>query len=81
MVVIVMYFFPNIVFAARPMRYSYDTCIMFYRKLSVGQRRHFFWGEHWGTRYMEKISATCAMGWSIELEKGLRSKRPGKNHY
>ncbi|XP_020684949.1 uncharacterized protein LOC110101407 isoform X2 [Dendrobium catenatum] len=26
---------------------------------------------------MEKISATCAMEWSIELEKGLRSKKPG----
>ncbi|PKA66124.1 hypothetical protein AXF42_Ash018414 [Apostasia shenzhenica] len=26
---------------------------------------------------MEKISAACAMEWSIELEKGLRSKKPG----
>ncbi|XP_021732574.1 uncharacterized protein LOC110699362 [Chenopodium quinoa] len=26
---------------------------------------------------MEKISATFAMGWSIELEKGLRSRKPG----
>ncbi|XP_021769279.1 uncharacterized protein LOC110733524 isoform X2 [Chenopodium quinoa] len=26
---------------------------------------------------MEKISATLAMGWSIELEKGLRSRKPG----
>lgn len=28
---------------------------------------------------MEKISAACAMEWSIELEKGLRSKRPGQS--
>lgn len=28
---------------------------------------------------MEKISAACAMDWSIELEKGLRSKRPGES--
>ncbi|KAK3014964.1 hypothetical protein RJ639_008124 [Escallonia herrerae] len=27
---------------------------------------------------MEKIPAACAMDWSIELEKSLRSKRPGK---
>ncbi|RWR86893.1 hypothetical protein CKAN_01581500 [Cinnamomum micranthum f. kanehirae] len=27
---------------------------------------------------MEKISAACAMDWSIELEKALRSKRPGQ---
>lgn len=27
---------------------------------------------------MEKISAACAMEWSIELEKGLRSKKPGR---
>lgn len=27
---------------------------------------------------MEKIPAACAMGWSIELEKGLRSRKPGK---
>ncbi|KNA11327.1 hypothetical protein SOVF_136250 isoform B [Spinacia oleracea] len=26
---------------------------------------------------MEKISAAWAMGWSIELEKGLRSRKPG----
>lgn len=26
---------------------------------------------------MEKISAACAMGWSIELEKGLRSRKSG----
>ncbi|XP_048495276.1 uncharacterized protein LOC104908123 isoform X2 [Beta vulgaris subsp. vulgaris] len=26
---------------------------------------------------MEKIPAACAMGWSIELEKGLRSRKPG----
>lgn len=28
---------------------------------------------------MEKASAACAMDWSIELEKGLRSKRPGQH--
>ncbi|XP_073014293.1 uncharacterized protein [Typha latifolia] len=27
---------------------------------------------------MEKIPAACAMEWSIELEKGLRSKNPGQ---
>ncbi|XP_057540914.1 uncharacterized protein LOC130818741 isoform X2 [Amaranthus tricolor] len=27
---------------------------------------------------MEKISAACAMSWSIELEIGLRSRKPGK---
>ncbi|XP_002532144.2 uncharacterized protein LOC8271814 [Ricinus communis] len=27
---------------------------------------------------MERISAACAMEWSIELEKSLRSKRPGQ---
>jgi integrator complex subunit 7 len=27
---------------------------------------------------MERISAACAMEWSIELEKALRSKKPGK---
>ncbi|KAL3512659.1 hypothetical protein ACH5RR_025376 [Cinchona calisaya] len=27
---------------------------------------------------MEKVPAACAMEWSIELEKGLRSKNPGK---
>ncbi|XP_050232717.1 uncharacterized protein LOC126681259 [Mercurialis annua] len=27
---------------------------------------------------MEKISAACAMEWSIELDKALRSKRPGQ---
>uniref|UniRef100_A0A2P2MFA8 Uncharacterized protein LOC105647182 isoform X1 n=2 Tax=Rhizophora mucronata TaxID=61149 RepID=A0A2P2MFA8_RHIMU len=28
---------------------------------------------------MERISAACAMEWSIELEKGLRSKRAGQS--
>lgn len=28
---------------------------------------------------MEKIPAACAMEWSIELEKGLRSKKPGQH--
>lgn len=28
---------------------------------------------------MEKISAACAMEWSIQLDKGLRSKRPGES--
>ncbi|KAK9271747.1 hypothetical protein L1049_002110 [Liquidambar formosana] len=28
---------------------------------------------------MERISAACAMEWSIELEKGLRSKKPGRS--
>ncbi|KAL8151611.1 hypothetical protein V2J09_021419 [Rumex salicifolius] len=28
---------------------------------------------------MEKASAACAMDWSIELEKGLRSNRPGQH--
>lgn len=27
---------------------------------------------------MEKIPVASAMQWSIELEKGLRSKKPGK---
>ncbi|XP_058092824.1 uncharacterized protein LOC131239237 isoform X2 [Magnolia sinica] len=27
---------------------------------------------------MERVSAACAMEWSIELEKGLRSKNPGQ---
>lgn len=27
---------------------------------------------------MEKIPAASAIEWSIELEKGLRSKKPGK---
>lgn len=27
---------------------------------------------------MERASAACAMEWSIELEKGLRSKKPGR---
>ncbi|KAL9231468.1 hypothetical protein vseg_006695 [Gypsophila vaccaria] len=26
---------------------------------------------------MEKLSGACALGWSIELEKGLRSRKPG----
>ncbi|KAA8537246.1 hypothetical protein F0562_027067 [Nyssa sinensis] len=28
---------------------------------------------------MERTSAACAMEWSIELDKGLRSKRPGQS--
>ncbi|PIN26218.1 hypothetical protein CDL12_01033 [Handroanthus impetiginosus] len=28
---------------------------------------------------MEKIPAACAMGWSIQLEKSLRSQKPGKS--
>ncbi|RZR90186.1 hypothetical protein BHM03_00018037, partial [Ensete ventricosum] len=28
---------------------------------------------------MEKIPAACAMAWSIELEKGLRSKSRGRS--
>ncbi|GMH26702.1 hypothetical protein Nepgr_028545 [Nepenthes gracilis] len=31
------------------------------------------------TTSMDKASAACAMDWSIELEKGLRSKKPGQS--
>jgi hypothetical protein len=31
----------------------------------------------WEEAVMERNSAACAMEWSIELEKALRSKKPG----
>ncbi|KAL2896973.1 Integrator complex subunit 7 [Bienertia sinuspersici] len=40
------------------------------------ERQHQVWSQYQGT-LMEKISAACAMGWNIELEKGLRSNKPG----